>query len=476
MSTLNPNLKPPAEQELEEFLGRYIKGQPRAIAALAKAYAAFKSGIGKYSERDSKKPIGVFLFPGPSCTGKTQIGRILAQKLHGTPNAVTLIDCVSFQEKHEISKLIGAPPGYIGHGDKPILSEEKLCAQIPGYQTKASISALKSDKKEKLGNLKDKDLDADEVFSFWLCQLELIDHGLRNINRDFVKLKKLGSELSPAQSAEIKKNIKIQREILETQRNYTLASFTKLAQEFLQNLSGIQVPALPKNTNPGPKKTNIQESTAALKSIPTKTAVKEEPILVIIFDEIEKANESIWKFLLQLMREGRAVLGDGTEVDLSRAFIILTSNVASKLIGQATRGVAKIGFSSNASQINLEKFVQAELKKTFSQEFLNRLDAVVIFNILSPQDFQDILELEIEGFSFFLKKTSLELTVNQPVKDFILEEALKNPEEQVKSLQDCFKKYLVQPIGNLLATGQLTKRRELIAALDLEKKVVFLAK
>ena len=115
MSTLNPTLKPPAQKELEDFLGRYIKGQPLAVEALAKAYAAFISGIGKANERDSKKPISIFLFAGPSCTGKTQIGRRLAQKFHGTLNAITLIDCVSFQEKHEISKLIGAPPGYIGY-------------------------------------------------------------------------------------------------------------------------------------------------------------------------------------------------------------------------------------------------------------------------------------------------------------------------------------------------------------------------
>ena len=470
--SLNPNLKPPAEQEVEDFLGRYIKGQPQAIAALTKAYAAFKNGVGKYSERDSKKPIGVFLFLGPSCTGKTQIGRALAQKIHGTPNAVTLIDCVSFQEKHEISKLIGAPPGYIGHGDKPILSKEKLYATIPSYQTKAPTSQLKSDKKEVRSKSENEDIDAGDVFSFWLSQLDLIDQGFRNLNRDFTKLKRLEPTLSPAESAEIRKNIKIQQEILETQRNYILASYTKLAQEFLQNLSGHKIPPLPKSNDHKPKKIRTQEQTVAPKNIPVTMLAKEEPILIIIFDEIEKANESIWKYLLQLMREGRAPLGNGTEADLSHAFIILTSNIGSKLIDKATKGISHIGYYSSASQINLEKFIKMELKKTFSREFLNRLDAVVTFNILSPQDFREILDLEIEGFSLFLQKRSLELTISQPVKDFILEEALKNPEEQVKSLQDCFKKYFAQPIGNLIATNQLAGKKKLIADFDPQKKQV----
>lgn len=461
---LNPNLKPPAMQELEDFLGKYIKGQPQAIKVLAQAYASFKSGVGKFSERDSRKPIGVFLFCGPSCTGKTQISRVLAQKFHGTPHAVTFIDCVSFQEKHEISKLIGSPPGYIGHGDKPLLSKDKLYSQIPGYQAKPSALESKSNKKEKTEKEDADEPSPGDVFSFWLCQLDLINQGLRNLQREYFQLTKSG--LNSLKSDEIKKLIMTQREILKAQRNYILSSYTKLAQEFLQNhLPSARLPApegpLPLSFTPK----NIEPPAAATD--------KEKPVLVIIFDEIEKAHESLWKFLLQLMREGRAVLGNGEETDLSRSFIILTSNIASKQIGNAARGTVKIGFRSGTDQTNLGKFVKAELKKTFSREFLNRLDATVIFNLLSPSDFRDILELEIEAFSLHLKKYLLELTVQPPVKDFILEETAKNPEEQVKSLQDCFKKHLANPIGNLLATGQLTGQKKLIVTLDAQKKVIF---
>ena len=120
----------------------------------------------------------------------------------------------------------------------------------------------------------------------------------------------------------------------------------------------------------------------------------------------------------------------------------------------------------------MEKFIKTELKKIFPQEFLNRLDATVVFSILSPKDFQEILELETEEFSFYLQKSHLELTISQSVKEFILKETAKNPEEQVKALQDCFKKHLINPIGNLIATGQLADKKKITASFDFNKNQV----
>jgi len=80
----------------------------------------------------------------------------LAQYFHGTKKAATIIGCADYQEKHEVGKLIGAPPGYIGYDDKPRLSREKLLSVIPGYQPN-SPSQPKSDKKEDKKELKFKD-------------------------------------------------------------------------------------------------------------------------------------------------------------------------------------------------------------------------------------------------------------------------------------------------------------------------------
>lgn len=454
MTYLNPNLKPPAMRELEDFLSRHLKGQPQAIEALGKSYSAFKSSLGKLGTQENKRPIGVFLFLGPSRTGKTQSGRLLGQFLHGTPRAVTLIDCVGYQERHEIAKLIGAPPGYIGHDETPRLSEKKLYAKIPGYQTKTPASGSRSNKMEKKEIVSG---ELDDLFQFYLSELGLIEESLKNIDRNFSRLKR--ARMNQAGLFERKDNLKDQRDILQTRRNLLTASYTQMALRLLENSDIISPPtSLP------------SQPAGSLNSTKAGGPPKEEPILVIIFDEIEKAHESIRQFLLHVMEEGCAVLGNNEEVDLSRSFIILTSNIGSKLIGKATKGVAKIGFSSG--KVNLEKFIKTELKKLFSQEFLNRLDGIVTFNILSPQDFKEILELEIEELAFHLSRISLELTVSQPTKDFILKEAAKNPEEQVKSLQDCFKKNLVNPLSNLFATGQLTGKKKLIISFDLEKNQI----
>lgn len=480
MSSLNPNLKPPAMQELEDFLAKRLKGQPQAIEALAKVYADFKSGVGKFNERDLKKPIGIFLFLGPSCTGKTQIGRLLAQKFHGTPKAVTMIDCVSFQEKHEISKLIGAPPGYIGHGDKPLLSKEKLYAQIPNYQIKSPPPNQLNETQEKQEDKPGESIDFNATFTLYLNELALISEALQNIDHHFSKLRKYTRHQKQLQR--IKNNLEFQRNILQSRKNILTIAYTEAAQQLVENWHQEREPSsssastlVGKNDGKSTlKKTKTEASDNSLPSIPVKATVKEEPILVIIFDEIEKANESVWKFLLQLMREGRAILGSGEEVDLSRSFIILTANIGSKLIGRAAKGIAKIGFCSSAGQVNLEKFIRTELKKIFSQEFLNRLDAIIIFNILSSQNFREIFALELQGLYLYLKKISLKLTVSQSVEDFILEETAKHPEEQVKSLQDCFKKYLVSPIGNLLSTGQLISKKQITAVFDFNtKQIVF---
>lgn len=472
MSELNPNLIPPATVELEEYLKKHLKGQPQVIKSICQAYTRFISGINQFNEQDKKRPIGVFLLLGPSRTGKTETGRILAQKFHGTKKAITIVDCASYQEKHEIASLIGAPPGYIGYDDKPILSKEKLYAKIPGYETKAPVDKFKSNHKEVMKEDDDEEgiFRLQQFFSLHLDELNLIDLAWQNIDRQYSRLKR--QELDKKELAENRRHLEVQREILRTRRNLLNLSYLQTANRLLEN-SELSASIFTGSSPEKIKKVAIKDKTTTTKAVPVKIASKEDPILVIIFDEIEKAHESVRQFLLHLMEEGRAVLRNGEEIDLSRAFIILTSNIASKLISKATKGPVKIGFSSETAKINLEKLAKGELKKLFSQEFLNRLDATITFNILSPQDFQDILELEIESLSLFLSKIFVDLVISREVKNLILEETAKNPEEQAKALQACFKKHLADPIANLHATGQLTNKKKLAVTLNAGNKIVF---
>lgn len=109
------------EQELREQLKREIIGQDRAVDAMVRAVMVANLGI-----CDPQRPLGTFLFLGPTGTGKSQIGRSLAQILHGADTGIIVINCTEFKNPHDVSKLTGAPPGYIGHDHPPFLTPEKL--------------------------------------------------------------------------------------------------------------------------------------------------------------------------------------------------------------------------------------------------------------------------------------------------------------------------------------------------------------
>jgi ATP-dependent Clp protease ATP-binding subunit ClpA len=109
-------------QALEDSLRKYIVGQDDAIRQIASAYQIFLTGL-----RAPGRPVGNFLFLGPTGSGKTRIVEATAESLLGTPAAVVKIDCAEFQHSHEIAKLIGSPPGYLGHREThPALSQEAL--------------------------------------------------------------------------------------------------------------------------------------------------------------------------------------------------------------------------------------------------------------------------------------------------------------------------------------------------------------
>jgi len=109
------------EQELRDKLRKEIIGQNKAVDAVVRAVMVADLGI-----CDPQRPLGTFLFLGPTGTGKSQIGRSLAQILHGTDAGLVVINCTEFKNPHDVSKLTGAPPGYIGHDHPPFLTPERL--------------------------------------------------------------------------------------------------------------------------------------------------------------------------------------------------------------------------------------------------------------------------------------------------------------------------------------------------------------
>ncbi|MGA2263318.1 MAG: AAA family ATPase [Acidobacteriota bacterium] len=108
-------------KELRDQLKREIIGQDQAIDAVVRTVVVADLGI-----CDPRRPLGTFLFLGPTGTGKSQIARSLAKILHGDESDVVAINCTEFKNPHDVAKLVGAPPGYVGHDQSPFLTQDKL--------------------------------------------------------------------------------------------------------------------------------------------------------------------------------------------------------------------------------------------------------------------------------------------------------------------------------------------------------------
>jgi ATP-dependent Clp protease ATP-binding subunit ClpB len=119
---LDPDLKSPRAKEFEDkFLSRIV-GQERAVRRMSGLFQIYLAGMNNPS-----RPVGTMLFLGPTGSGKTRVVEAAAEVLFGEPHAVVKIDCAEFQHSHEIAKLIGSPPGYLGHREtSPMLTQENL--------------------------------------------------------------------------------------------------------------------------------------------------------------------------------------------------------------------------------------------------------------------------------------------------------------------------------------------------------------
>jgi ATP-dependent Clp protease ATP-binding subunit ClpB len=121
-TALDPNRRSSDAQDFEAGLRRKIVGQDQAIEKVVEIYQMFLAGL-----NPPGRPVGNLLFLGPTGSGKTRVVEAMAESLFGDPRAVLKIDCAEFQHSHEIAKLIGSPPGYLGHREThPLLTQEAL--------------------------------------------------------------------------------------------------------------------------------------------------------------------------------------------------------------------------------------------------------------------------------------------------------------------------------------------------------------
>ena len=183
---------------------------------------------------------------------------------------------------------------------------------------------------------------------------------------------------------------------------------------------------------------------------------------ILLFDEVEKASDSLWQLLLGILDKATLTLGDNRRVDLSNCIIILTSNLgASEMSGLVNGG---LGFAPKAVQVDAtldEKINRTAVdaaRRKFSPEFMNRIDKVVVFKTLRVEDLEQILEIEL---GLVQQRVLMAAGANQfvfnctsKVKSYLLSEGT-DPKYGARHLKRAIEKNIVFPLANLVATGQV---------------------
>src|SRR5947208_8675729 len=315
-TALDPTRRSCDAEDFERNLRRRIVGQEPAMEKVTEIYKMFLAGLNAPS-----RPVGNLLFLGPTGSGKTRVVEAMAESLFGDARACIKIDCAEFQHSHEIAKLIGSPPGYLGHREThPLLTQEAL--------------------------------------NQWHTE----------------KLR----------------------------------------------------------------------------------------LSLLLFDEIEKASDSLWQLLLGILDKATLTLGDNRRVDLSQCVIVMTSNLGAGEMSELITG--GLGFGQKSNQIDAkldDKITRTAVdaaRRKFSPEFMNRIDKAVVFKTLKPEHLEQILEIELG----MVQQRILQATGNAQfvfsctarVKKFLLDEGT-DTKYGARHLKRAIEKYLVFPLANLVATSQV---------------------
>ncbi len=183
---------------------------------------------------------------------------------------------------------------------------------------------------------------------------------------------------------------------------------------------------------------------------------------ILLFDEIEKASDSLWQLLLGILDKATLTLGDNRRVDLSQCIIIMTSNLGAGEMSNMVDG--GLGFMQKATQVDaafddkINRTAVDAARRKFSPEFMNRIDKSVVFRTLRSEHLQQILEIELGMVQQRILTAS---AVNQfvfsctpKVKSFLLHEGT-DPKYGARHLKRAIERHIVFQLANLVATGQV---------------------
>jgi ATP-dependent Clp protease ATP-binding subunit ClpB len=183
---------------------------------------------------------------------------------------------------------------------------------------------------------------------------------------------------------------------------------------------------------------------------------------ILLFDEIEKASDSLWQLLLGILDKATLTLGDNRRVDLSNCIIIMTSNLGAAEMGGLVEG--GFGFAPKPTVVDasldekIDRTAVDAARRKFTPEFMNRIDKIVVFKTLRPEHLQQILEIELgmvqQRVLMAAGAHQFVFNCTPAVKSYLLQEGT-DPKYGARHLKRAIERHIVFPLANLVATGQV---------------------
>ncbi|PHI20015.1 Clp protease ClpC [Lewinellaceae bacterium SD302] len=197
--------------------------------------------------------------------------------------------------------------------------------------------------------------------------------------------------------------------------------------------------------------------------------VRRKPYSVILLDEIEKAHPDVYNILLQVLDDGQLTDGMGRKVDFKNTMIIMTSNIGVRQLKDFGQGV---GFATKARTENAEEtsksVIQNALKRTFSPEFLNRIDDIMIFNSLGQDEIFKIIDITLRDLYQRMEGMDLKLDLTDDAKQFVAEKGF-DPQFGARPLARAIQKYIEDPLAEFILNNSPASGSTLQATLNEDK-------
>lgn len=200
--------------------------------------------------------------------------------------------------------------------------------------------------------------------------------------------------------------------------------------------------------------------------------VRRKPYSIVLLDEIEKAHPDVFHLLLQVLDDGVLTDSLGRKVDFKNTIIIMTSNIGSRQLKEFGQGVGFATAAKTAQQSEHARgVIENALKKTFSPEFLNRIDDIIIFENLEREDIHKIIDIEMKHLYERVRTLKYEILVTTAAKDFLVEKGW-DPNFGARPLKRAIQKYIEDALAEEIIRSKLQPGDSIIIDFDTEKQEI----